>query len=153
MAPHFAFKALMRPIAYGAAILENSAGAAQNSNYTELQDASGSMTIVPIAAEYSFGSPQPVIVYPSWLESLCRRYIYETEFVERVVDEATEQNVHRVTCERYMTPVLPYFFYYHAEDKFIVPSVVIDASDAINAIASRYGGDALLNLEYAARAS
>ena len=153
MAPHFAFKALMRPIAYGAAILENSAGAAQNSNYTELQDASGSMTIVPIAAEYSFGSPQPVIVYPIWLESLCRRYIYETEFVKRVVDEATEQNVHRVTCERYMTPVLPYFFYYQAEDKFIVPSVVIDASDAINAIAARYGGDALLNLEYAARAS
>jgi len=153
MAPHFAFKALMRPIAYGAALLENSAGVAQNSNYTELQDASGSMTIVPIAAEYFFGSIQPVIVYPSWLESLCRRYIYETEFVERVVDEATERNVHRVTCERYMTPVLPYFFYYQAEDKFIVPSVVIDASDAINEIASRYGGDALRNLEYAARAS
>jgi hypothetical protein len=153
MAPSFAFKALMRPIAYGAALLENSAGVAQNSNYTELQDASGSITIVPIAAEYSIGSLEPVIVYPSWLTSLCKRYIYDAEFVERVVDEATDRNVHRVTCERYMTPVLPYFFYYEAEDKFIVPSVVIYAGDAIDEIASRYGGDALRNLQYAAQTS
>ena len=153
MAPNFAFKALMWPLAYGAAILENSAGVAQNSNYTELQDASGSITIVPIAAEDTTGLLHPVIVYPSWLESLCRRYIYETEFVDRVVDEATERNVHRVTCERYMTPVLPYFFYYEAEEKFIVPSVVIDASNAINEIASRFGAGALNNLQYAARTS
>jgi hypothetical protein len=153
MAPNFAFKALMRPIAYGAAILENSAGVAQNSNYTELQDASGSMTIVPIAAEDTAGTFYPVIVYPSWLESLCRRYIYETEFVDRVVDDATERNVHRVTCERYMAPVLPYFFYYEAEDRFIVPSVVIDASNAINEIASRFGAGALSNLQYAAQTS
>jgi hypothetical protein len=153
MAPSFAFKALMRPLAYGAAILENSAGVAQNSNYTELQDASGSMIIVPVAAEYATAPLHPVIVYPSWLESLCRRYIYETEFVDRVVDEATERNVHRVTCERYMTPVLPYFFYYEAEDKFIVPSVVIYARDAIDAIASRYGAGALSNLQYAAQTS
>ena len=153
MAPNFAFKALMRPIAYGAAILENSAGVAQNSNYTELQDASGSMTIVPIAAEDTAGPLHPVIVYPSWLESLCRRYIYETEFVDRVVDEATDRNVHRVTCERYMAPVLPYFFYYGAENKFIVPSVVIYARDAINEIASRFGAGALSNLQYAAQTS
>jgi hypothetical protein len=153
MAPNFAFKALMRPLAYGAAILENSAGVAQNSNYTELQDASGSMIIVPIAAEYFIGSLEPVIVYPSWLTSLCKRYIYDAEFVDRVVDEATERNVHRVTCERYMTPVLPYFFYYEAENKFIVPSVAIDASNAINEIASRYGADALNNLQYAAQTS
>jgi len=153
MAPNFAFKALMRPLAYGAAILENSAGVAQNSNYTELQDASGSMIIVPVAAEYATASLNPVIVYPSWLESLCRRYIYETEFVDRVVDDATERNVHRVTCERYMAPVLPYFFYYEAEDKFIVPSVAIDASNAINEIASRYGAGALSNLQYAAQTS
>jgi hypothetical protein len=153
MAPSFAFKALMRPIAYGAALLENSAGVAQNSNYTELQDASGSMTIVPIAAEDTAAPFHPVIVYPSWLESLCRRYIYETEFVDRVVDEATERNVHRVTCERYMTSVLPYFFYYEAEDRFIVPSVVIDASNAINEIASRFGAGALSNLQYAAQTS
>jgi hypothetical protein len=151
MAPNFAFKALMRPLAYGAAILENSAGVAQNSNYTELQDASGSMTIVPIAAEDTAVPFHPVIVYPSWLESLCRRYIYEAEFVDRVVDDATERNVHRVTCERYMAPVLPYFFYYEAENKFIVPSVVIYAGDAIDEIASRYGGDALRNLQYVAR--
>ena len=153
MAPNFAFKALMRPLAYGAAILENSAGVAQNSNYTELQDASGSMTIVPIAAEDTANPFHTVIVYPSWLESLCRRYIYETEFVDRVVDEATERNVHRITCERYMTPVLPYFFYYAAEDKLIVPSVVIDASTAINEIASRFGSGALSNLQYAAQTS
>jgi len=153
MAPNFAFKALMRPLAYGAAILENSAGVAQNSNYTELQDASGSMIIVPVAAEYATASLNPVIVYPSWLESLCRRYIYETEFVDRVVDDATERNVHRVTCERYMAPVLPYFFYYEAEDKFIVPSVVIYAEDAIDEIASRYGAGALSNLQYAAQTS
>jgi hypothetical protein len=153
MAPSFAFKALMRPIAYGAAILENSAGAAQNSNYTELQDASGSMTIVPIAAEDTAGPFRLVIVYPSYLESLCRRYIYETEFVDRVVDEATDRNVHRVTCERYMAPVLPYFFYYEAEDKFIVPSVIIYAGDAIDEIASRYGAGALSNLQYAAQTS
>jgi hypothetical protein len=151
MAPNFAFKALMRPLAYGAAILENSAGAALNSNYTELQDASGSMTIVPIAAEDTVDHLHPVIVYPSWLESLCRRYIYEAEFVDRVVDEASDRNVHRVTCERYMAPVLPYFFYYEAENKFIVPSVVIYAGDAIDEIASRYGGDALRNLQYVAR--
>jgi len=153
MAPNFAFKALMRPLAYGAAILENSAGAALNSNYTELQDASGSMTIVPIAAEDTADPLHPVIVYPSWLESLCRRYIYETEFVDRVVDEATDRNVHRVTCERYMAPVLPYFFYYDAEDKIIVPSVVIYAGDAIDEIASRYGAGALSNLQYAAQTS
>ena len=153
MAPNFAFKALMRPLAYGAAILENSAGIAQNSNYTELQDASGSMTIVPIAAEDTAGPLHPVIVYPSWLTSLCKRYIYDAEFVDRVVDEATDRNVHRVTCERYMTPVLPYFFYYEAEDKFIVPSVAIDASNAINEIASRFGAGALSNLQYAAQTS
>jgi len=153
MAPNFAFKALMRPLAYGAAILENSAGVAQNSNYTELQDASGSMTIVPIAAEDTAGPLHPVIVYPSWLTSLCKRYIYDAEFVDRVVDEATDRNVHRVTCERYMTPVLPYFFYYEAEDKFIVPSVAIDASNAINEIASRFGAGALSNLQYAAQTS
>ena len=153
MAPHFIFKALMRPIAYGAAILENSAGVAQNSNYTELQDASGSMTIVPIAAEDIFGYLQPVIVYPTWMTNLCKRYIYETEFVERVVDAASERNVHRVTCERYLAPVLPNFFYYAAEDKFIVPSVVINASGAVNAIAPRYGADALQNLQYAAQIS
>jgi len=153
MAPSFAFKALMRPIAYGAALLENSAGVAQNSNYTELQDASGSITIVPIAAEYSIGSLEPVIVYPSWLTSLCKRYIYDAEFVERSVDEATDRNVYRVTCERYMTPVLPYFFYYEAESKFIVPSVVIYAGDAIDEIASRYGAGALSNLQYAAQTS
>ena len=151
MAPHFIFKALMRPIAYGAAILENSAGAAQNSNYTELQDASGSMTLVPIAAEYIFSAMHPVIVYPNWLTSLCKRYIYETEFVQRVVDENTERNVHRVTCERYLAPVLPNFFYYGAEDRYIMPSVVIDASDAVNEIASRYGTEALSNLQYAAQ--
>jgi len=153
LAPHFLFKALMRPIAYGAALLENSAGAAQNSNYTELQDASGSMTLIPVAAEYIPFSFQPVIVYPNWLTSLCKRYIYETEFVERVVDEATERNVHRVTCERYFVPVLPNFFYYSPEDKFVVPSVVIEASGAINEIASRYGAEALENLEYAAQTS
>ena len=153
MAPNFAFKALMRPLAYGAAILENSAGAALNSNYTELQDASGSMTIVPIAAEDTVDHLHPVIVYPSWLESLCRRYIYETEFVDRVVDEAAERNVYRVTCERYLAPVLPYFFYYEAEDRFIVPSVVVYASNAINEIASRYGANALSNLQYAAQTS
>jgi len=153
MAPHFAFKALMRPIAYGAALLENSAGAAQNSNYTELQDASGSMTIVPIASEYTEIPFHPVIVYPGWLEILCKRYIYETALVDRVVDEATDRNVHRVTCERYLAPVLPYFFYYDAEDKFIVPSVVIDASGAINEISDRYSADALSNLQYAAQVS
>jgi len=153
MAPHFYFKALMRPIAYGAALLENSAGAAQNSNYTELQDASGSMTIVPIAVEYTANDLHPVIVYPSWLEGLCKRYIYETAFVDRVVDTATDRNVHRITCERYLAPVLPNFFYYNAEYKFIVPSVVIDASEAINEIASRYGAEALGNLQYVAQTS
>jgi hypothetical protein len=153
MAPHFIFKALMRPLAYGAAILENSAGVAQNSNYTELQDASGAMTLVPIAAEYIFGAMQPVIVYPTWLESLCKRYIYETEFVDRVIDEATERNVYRVTCERYLAPVLPTMFYYNAEDKFIIPSVVIDASSAIQEISTRYGSEALANLVYAASTS
>jgi hypothetical protein len=150
MAPHFIFRALMRPIAYGAALLENSAGIAQNSNYTELQDASGSISLVPVAAEYAWGSFSPVIVYPNLLSSLCKRYIYETEFVERVVDESTEQNVYRITCERYLAPILPTFFYYNAEDKYIMPSVLIDASDAINAIASNYGPEALDNLEYTA---
>jgi len=153
MAPHFSFKALMRPVTYGAAILENSAGAAQNSNYTELQDASGSMTIVPIAVEYVFGAAHSVIVYPTWLESLCKRYIYETEFVDRVVDEVTERNVHRVTCERYLAPVLPNFFYYNSEDKFVVPSAVIDASEAVQEISSRFGPEALANLIYAAQVS
>jgi hypothetical protein len=153
MSPHFIFKALMRPIAYGAAILENSAGAAQNSNYTELQDASGSMTIVPVAAEYIPSSYQPVIVYPNWLTSLCKRYIYESEFVQRVVDENTERNVHRITCERYLASILPNFFYYSAEDKYIMPSVVIDASEAINEIAARYGVETLSNLEYAAQSA
>jgi len=153
LAPYSTFTALMRPIAYGAAILENSAGVAQNSNYTELQDASGSMFIVPIASEHEPGPMNMVIVYPGLLMSLCKRYIYEAEFVERVVDENTERNVHRITCERYLAPVLPYFFYYGADDKYIIPSVAIDASDAINEIASRYGGDALLNLEYAALTS
>ena len=148
MTPHFIFKALMRPIAYGAALLENSAGFAQNSNYTELQDASGSMTLVPVAAEYFGRIPEPVIVYPTWLSSMCKRYIYDTEFVERVVDGSTARNVHRITCERYLAPVLPAFFYYNAEDKYIMPSVVIDASDAINAITSNYGPEALDNLQY-----
>jgi len=151
MSPHFIFKALMRPIAYGAALLENSAGAAQNSNYTELQDASGSMTLVPVAAEYISSPIQPVIVYPNWLTSLCKRYVYETEFVQRVVDENTEHNVHRITCERYLAPILPSFFYYSDGSKYIMPSVVIDASNAINEIASRYGAEALSNLEYAAQ--
>ncbi len=153
MAPHFIFKALMRPIAYGAAILENSAGSAQNSNYTELQDASGSITLVPIAAEYIFGPFQPVIVYPSWLESLCKRYIYEVEFVDRVVDEANERNVYRITCERYLVPVMPNFFYYSAEDKFIVPAATVEASAAIQEISTRYGPETLDNLIYAAQAS
>jgi hypothetical protein len=151
MAPHFIFKALMSPIAYGAAILENSAGAAQNSNYTELQDASGSMTLVPVAAEYIARPFSPVIVYPSWLTGLCKRYIYETEFVQRVVDESTERNVLRITCERYLAPILPNFFYYSDNEKYIMPSVTIDASDAINEIVIRYGADALSNLEYAAQ--
>ncbi len=153
MAPHFIFKALMRPIAYGAAILENSAGIAQNSNYTELQDASGSIWLVPVAAEYIFGPFQPVIVYPNWLMSLCRRYIYETESVDRVIDRDTERNIYRVTCERYLVPVLPNFFYFSAEDKFIMPSVVIDASDAIREISTRYSPEALDNLIYAAQVS
>jgi len=153
MTPHFIFKALMRPIAYGAAILENSAGIAQNSNYTELQDASGSITLIPVGAEYFVGSPHPVIVYPTSLPSLCKRYIYESEFVERVVDESAERNAYRITCERYLAPVLPTFFYYSAQDKYIMPSVVIEAYEAINAIASNYGPDALDNLQYAATAN
>jgi hypothetical protein len=153
MSPYFSFTAMLTPKAYGAALLENSAGSAQNTSLSEPQVASGEMKLVPVALESLPSGPEPVIVYPTWITSLIKRYIYETEFVERVVDETAERNVQRVTCERYLAPVLPYFFYYQAEDKFIVPSVVIDASDAINEIASRYGGDALRNLEYAAQAS
>jgi len=151
LSPHFIFTALMRPIAYGAAILENSAGTAQNSDYTELQDASGSITLIPIAAEYIPDAWEPVIVFPSWLTKFCQRYIYETEFVQRVVDAVTEQNVHRVTCERYLAPVLPLMFYYNAEDKYIVPSVAIEASGAISEISTRYGADTLNNLIYASQ--
>jgi hypothetical protein len=153
MTPQFIFKALMRPITYGAALLENSAGIAQNSNYTELQYAADSIIIVPVAAEYIMGFLHPVIVYPNWLIGLCKRYIYETEFVERVVDESKEDNAYRITCERYLAPVLPAFFYYNAEDKYIMPSVVIDASDAVSAIASNYDPNALDNLQYAATAN
>jgi hypothetical protein len=151
MAPHFIFRALVRPIAYGAAILENSAGIAQNSDYTELQDASGKITIIPVAAEYYNTMSELVIVYPVWLPSLCKRYIYEIESVDLVVDATMEKNVRRVTCERYLAPVLPKFLYYDYADQFIIPSVILDASEALNEVASKYGTDTLRNLEHAAR--
>jgi len=149
MAPYFEFMAMMRPIAYGAALLENAAGVAQNSNYTEPQVASGPMQLIPVAVDNITLPFEPVVVYPRSLISLCKRYIYETEFVERVVDEATDRNVRRITCERYLAPIVPAIFYYNYENVFAIPSVVMRADDAIQEISSTYGPNVLSNLTYA----
>jgi hypothetical protein len=146
MAPYFEFQAMMRPIAYGAALLENAAGIAQNSNYTELQIASGPLELIPVSIENSVLPYEPVVVYPRSIISLCKRYIYETEFIERVVDISDDSNAQRITCERYMTPALPSIFHYNTGGSFVMPSVSMDASTAIQEISSTYGLDALNNL-------
>jgi len=149
MAPYFVFEVMLRPMAYGAAMLENAAGVAQNSNYTEPQLASGQMELIPVAMENLTFPYEPVIVYPRSVISLCKRYIYETEFVERTVDEASDRNVIRITCERYLSPVLPAIFYSNSDGNFVIPSVVMSADAAIQEISSAYGADALSNLIYA----
>jgi len=153
MSPYFSFTALLTPKAYGAALLENSAGAAQNASLSEPQVASGEMKLVPVALESLPSGLEPVIVYPTWITSLIKRYIYETEFVERTVDEGGERNVMRVTCERFMSPILPTIFFYGYTESFIMPSARLDASDAINEIASTYGAPVLQNLTYATQAT
>jgi hypothetical protein len=150
MTPYFHFDVLLRPIAYWAALLENANALSGVFSYTEPQFASGQMTLIPIAADYRFLAYEPVVVYPRSVISLCKRYIYETEFAERVVDEASERNVIRITCERYLVPILPFIFYYRTGGQFTIPSVSIDAQYAIREIASVYGIGAFFNIEYAA---
>jgi hypothetical protein len=149
MSPYYSFVALLTPKAYGAALLENSAGAAQNTSLSEPQVAAGEMKLAPVALESLFSGLEPVIVYPSWITRLVKRYIYETEFVERTVDGIDERNVMRVTCERFMTLILPTIFYYNHTESFIMSSARLDATDAINEIASTYGSPVLQNLTYA----
>jgi hypothetical protein len=150
MAPYIEYEALLTPIAYGAALLENAHQRAGIFSYTEPQLGAGRINLIPIAGNYNGYGYEPVVVYPRSMINLCKRYIYETEFVDRVVDEATDRNVLRITCERYLVPVLPLIFYYRPEDKFTLPAVTIDATQAIDEISYVHGIYVLDNLRHAA---
>jgi hypothetical protein len=149
MDPHYSTTVLMTPRAYGAALLENVAGG-NDTSVSEAHLGSGALKLVPVALESLPSGLEPVVAYPSWVGYDIKRYIHEKELVERTVDEATDKNVMRVTCERFMAPVLPYIFYSSYDGAFVMPSVVLYANDAINEIGATYGPGVLQNLNYAA---
>ncbi len=151
--PSDAYDAMLSPKSYGAALLENSAGTANNTNYAEPQVASGQLTLVPVALNQFVYSPSfdVVCVYPSKLPSLCKRYIHELFYTERVVDETADKNLYRATAERYLLISIPADYYSETNERFVAPIVAIETNGALNNIAGTFGAGALMNIELVSR--
>ena len=152
--PELFFDALMSPRAYGAMLLDNAAGANQDSAYTEHQIAAGVITPVPVASNYrplnDGGSyiDESIVMYPLSFPLACKRYIYEVEHVNKVIDATQDRNIIRVTCERYLSLLLPYDYYSEYLGRPVFPVAFLDASGAINSISNKYSAGTLDNLNY-----
>ena len=154
--PDQEFDALMTPRAYAAMLLDNAAGANQDTSYTEHHGAAGYIRPVVVAANYrhpldggTYGD-DTIVIYPSSLIKACKRYIYEVEHVEKVIDSTDERNMYRITCERYLSLVLPQDYYFESENEHTIPAAVLRALGAINSISDKYGPDVKDNLDYIA---
>jgi hypothetical protein len=152
MAPSDAFDVMLSPKSYGAALLENAVGTGNNSNYTEPQVASGSLTLVPIAFNESiFSYFDFLCVYPSYLPTLCKRYIYEKSFAERVLDSNEDRNLYRLTAERYVLIVVPTDYYSYYQGYYVAPIVGLWTNEALRNIINTFGGGVYNNLEVVSR--
>jgi len=146
IAPTNSFDAMLGPRAFGAATFENTLNPSILSSYTELQAASGTINLIP--SSNSFDTFEPVFVYPSTFPSLCKRYIYERYYDEVVVDTTGDTNLHRITAERYLLPLIPRDYYFNANDNFAAPIATFSAIDAINNISIYFDPSVLTNLNY-----
>jgi len=154
MMPSDSYDVMLSPKSYGAALLENSVGTGNNTNYAEPQLASGSLTIVPVAFNgFTHTIYDLLCVYPSKLPSLCKRYIYEIFVDERVVSTADDRNTYRMTAERYVLIALPTDYYSTEMDYYIAPIVGMTANEALNNIQNTFGFDVFNNLDYISRAT
>jgi hypothetical protein len=147
IAPTNSFDVILSPRAYGAAIFENMLATNIVASHTEHQIASGNLNLIPVAG-VDMTSFELVVVYPSYLPSLCRRYIYERYYDNVVVDGAEDKNYRRVTAERYLLPLLPTDYYYNIDGFFTAPIVVLRSRNAIDNIGNYYSANALNNLNY-----
>ena len=155
--PEMFFEVLMTPRSYGAMLLDNAAGANQDTSYTEHQIAAGLITPIPVAMNYrpitDGGSynDERIVIYPLSFARACKRYIYEVEHIDKVRDATEDRNMYRVTCERYLSPIFPYDYYFEDDGRHVIPAAVLSVWDAINSIQSKYGPGAIANLDYIAR--
>jgi len=147
MMPSDAYDVMLSPLSYGAALLENSVGTGNNTNYAEPQVASGSLTLVPVAFNgFVFRPFDLLCVYPSKLPSLCKRYIYEIFSDERVVDRLDDRNTYRMTAERYVLIALPVDYYSVSQDYYVAPIVGMITDEALSNIRNTFGIDVLNRL-------
>jgi hypothetical protein len=147
MMPSDAYDVMLSPKSYGAALLENSIGSGNNTNYAEPQVASGSLTLIPVASNgFTLSSFDLLCVYPSKLPSLCKRYIYETFADERVIDRSEDRNTYRMTAERYVLISLP-TDYSWSVDYYVAPIVGMRTNGALDNIRNTFGVNTLGNLE------
>jgi len=154
MMPSDSYDVMLSPKSYGAALLENSVGTGNNTNYAEPQLASGSLTLVPVAINsFAYTTYDFLCVYPSKLPSLCKRYIYELFVDERVADTTDDRNTYRMTAERYVLIALPTDYYSIELGYYIAPIVGMITNEALNNIRNTFGDDVLNNLEYISRAT
>jgi hypothetical protein len=152
--PSEAYDVMLSPRCYGAAILENSAGVANNSEYTELQVASGKLTLIPLAFNTIFDPMgEYVCVYPSNFPSLCKRYIWEQVIEERVFDAGSDNNLYRITAERYLLISVPADYYSEYWGYRVAPTVGFWAYEALNNIRNTFGLGVINNLELVSRIS
>jgi hypothetical protein len=147
IAPTNSFDVILSPRAYGAAVFENMLATNIVASHTEHQIASGSLNLIPVAG-VDMTSSELVVVYPSYLPSLCRRYIYERYYDNVVVDGTEDKNYRRITAERYLLPLLPTDYYYNIDGIFAAPIVVLSGQNAIDNMGNYYSADALNNLNY-----
>jgi len=152
--PADSYDVMLSPKCYGASILENSAGVANNSEYTEPQVASGKLTLIPLAFN-GFHDPMEeyVCVYPSNFPTLCKRYVYEAVTEERIFDITSDRNLYRITAERYLLIALPADYYSDYCGYRVAPIVGMWAYEALNNIRNTFGLGVMNNLEIVSRIS
>jgi len=154
MMPSNAYDVMLSPKSYGAALLENSVGTGNNTNYAEPQVASGSLTLIPVASNgFIYSLYDMLCVYPSKLPNLCKRYIYEIFVDERVTDATNDRNAYRMTAERYVLIVLPTDYFSWEMYYYVAPIVGMITNGALNNIRDTFGVGVLNNIEYISRAT